>query len=462
MAGGADVQQRPLIRRFFLHPGDPADLAWTRLVVFSLVAWRLDATQLRAMATLPPDVLAPPVGMGWALAWLPIDADVAGVLVPVTRGLAVLAALGMATRLTTVAATIGIGICVGGGMVHGFVSHDRHFWVWAAALLAASPCGDAWSLDDWWRGRSDGRPHIGAAVRYGFPRRCLFVLAGLVYFFPGFWKLAVGGVDWVFSENLQHLDAKVEWIRNQRTSAPWPAWLYRLGGLYTVVLEIGFLPAIFSRAGRVVAPMAAVLFHLGTRTAIGIGFENLWYGYAMFLPVGSLVRRWSSSTRAPAESGGDDRPPPLAVAAAVVLIAGNVAFGLARIDDGFPWTCFPTFENVHTSIMTSFVVEGTLRDGRVVTRSDARLGEPGMGTIVLHALRGSQRHHPSAEGVEGREARWRAMCTFIWQHNPALRDARELSFFLQDVDVARRSGTEMLLERRHSFECDAPEPDVAR
>jgi len=86
--------------------------------------------------------------------------------------------------------------------VGGAVFHDHHL-LWLAVILAASPCGDALSLDAWFARRANrvlptkGRAH-GAAVR------AAWLVIALVFLFPGIHKLHASGLAWAFSDNLRN------------------------------------------------------------------------------------------------------------------------------------------------------------------------------------------------------------------------------------------------------------------
>ena len=141
-------------------------------------------------ASLPAHLRFAPEGLGWALHVVPIDpqsARAAQALLIASCGAAI---LGLGARLAMAGVTV-FGLYVFGlSQLSGAVIHDMHLF-WFSALLAVSPCGDALSVQRWLRGRLRGQPHAAppAALVYGVPLQCARVLLGVVYFFPGFWKL---------------------------------------------------------------------------------------------------------------------------------------------------------------------------------------------------------------------------------------------------------------------------------
>jgi len=142
--------------------------------------------------------------------------------------------------------------------LYGKLNHDHHV-LWFAALLAVSPCADVLAVDaiPAARRRADGggvRPP-GPSRAYALPIRIIWVLLGLIYLFPGFWKVWSTGFTWISSENLrQHMFLKWhefdDWTPMLRIDEM--PLLLLLGALGTVVFELSFLALVLSsrlRAG---------------------------------------------------------------------------------------------------------------------------------------------------------------------------------------------------------------------
>ena len=99
----------------------------------------------------------------------------------------------------------------------GAVIHDMHLF-WLSALLAVSPCGDAFSLVR--------RKRAGASLAYGIPLRLARLLLAVVYFFPGYWKLATSGLEWITSDNLRNQLYWQSWVAGPRGLRCAPARAY--------------------------------------------------------------------------------------------------------------------------------------------------------------------------------------------------------------------------------------------
>jgi hypothetical protein len=436
------------------------NLAFARFVIFAVIALRFSTETYVAFAQLPRELLRPPIGMGWALPLVPLEPEGVRALALVLRLSAVAAALGLATRVSTVLATLAAGLFFAIPHLFGHVGHDRHHLIWFAALLAASPCGDRLSLDALWRrfrrGPAEAPP--GPAVRYGFPLRAILLVMGAAYFFSGFWKLASIGVGWFWSDSLNNLAAKLAWAGlggHPDVIRRFP-WLAPVGGLGTVAFELGFVfLVVSSRAGRIVALVAAFAFHIGTFFLLGISFGHLLYCYLGLIDVAGLARRFGLA-RAEA-----NRPEPSRVAlpmraTALVVIGGVALFGALRVGNGWPFACYPRFDVRHTPRVTSYVVEGRGPSGERLRLHDGELGGPLLGRHFYNLLRANQARVAGLEDADGREPRWRAACTFLWGHHPALRDATAVRFLLDDVDVSADGGHGRILRERELFACAPP------
>jgi hypothetical protein len=201
-------------------------------------------------------------------------------------------ALGLFSRASFALLTVTAAYVLLIPQLGGAVFHDHHL-LWFAALLAASPCGDALSVDAWRarrRGASppDGGPAHGLALRFAW----LFV--GLIYFFPAVHKLEAMGLDWALSDNLRH-QLWWKWAQDPtllpRLRIDRVPWLvHTLAGL-TLLFELSFVGLVFVRRTRLLAVAAALAFHAGTHLLMGIDFSVLYACYTVFLPWSGWLAR---------------------------------------------------------------------------------------------------------------------------------------------------------------------------
>jgi len=124
---------------------------------------------------------------------------------------------------------------------------------------------------------------------------------GLVFFFPGFWKLRTSGLNWVFSENLKfHLYEK--WLQFSGWTPVFRIdrypFLYQLAALGTVVFEISFIFLVLSQRLRILAVLGGIVFHILSGMFMRLLFWSLlacyvafvdWYG--VFRRIGCLLYR---------------------------------------------------------------------------------------------------------------------------------------------------------------------------
>src|SRR5579862_3875559 len=150
----APVTQSSLMRRrrlwLDLLPRDAAlNLAVFRIAVGFLLLTGHEIRTAASWANLPAALAATPRGWGWALAIVPVSPAIArGAQVALAVG-ALFGACGCFARVAFGCATVAALYLLALPLRSGMPYHYQHL-VWFAALLAASPCADALSLDAWW------------------------------------------------------------------------------------------------------------------------------------------------------------------------------------------------------------------------------------------------------------------------------------------------------------------------
>ncbi|HUP25351.1 MAG TPA: HTTM domain-containing protein [Thermoanaerobaculia bacterium] len=332
-------------RRLPRLPGTAFDLAALRIAVFGALILQTLMWQGTPswFASLPEALRQPPPG--WrAVGGLPFASPIAVALLE--AGFVVvclLAAAGWFTRTTTVVATL-LGLyLLGLPQSFGKLNHYHHL-LWIAALLAASPCSDGWSLDRARRGATaEPQPHSA----YGLPLRVTWVLIGLMYLFPGLWKVVASPAGWLSGRDLVgHLHAKWHELEGFRPFLPIDQWplLTRTLSWFTLAFELSFLPLVLWRRARPWVVGGGLLFHVGTTLTMRISFLPLVACYVAFLDWGAIRAKWRRriGRDAPgAEAGPSLSVWPAAVAGAVVLCGATLAGALGH--DGWPFAVYPRF-----------------------------------------------------------------------------------------------------------------------
>ena len=123
------------------------------VVVGLLVLMTREVWTAPSWAALPASLSVTPRGWGWALAVIPphpVPAHAAQLILLVG---AVFGTAGCFSRLSFAGVTLAALYCLALPLRNGLPYHYQHL-VWFAALCAASPCGDALSIDSWRRRRA--------------------------------------------------------------------------------------------------------------------------------------------------------------------------------------------------------------------------------------------------------------------------------------------------------------------
>ena len=329
-----------------LH-GSALDLAVFRVTVALVIASSTSAQVAVEWAALPAGARVLPLGVGFVVPHLPITPEIVGGARAVMYAACVTGALGLFSRTSFALLTLSAAYVLLVPQLGGAVFHDHHL-LWFAALLAASPCGDALSVDAWRaRRRGEALPQGGAA--HGLALRVAWGMVGLIYFFPAVHKLHAMGLDWVLSDNLRNqlwwkwaMDpALIPSLRIDRM--PW--LLHTLAGL-TLIFELSFVGLVFFRRTRLLAVVAALAFHAGTHLLMGIDFSVLYACYTVFLPWSEWLGRWharSPRERTPPPTSRPERSwRPVAFVGAL-LVAGIATAGAAGAMQAYPFACYPTF-----------------------------------------------------------------------------------------------------------------------
>ncbi|HLK35484.1 MAG TPA: hypothetical protein VKU41_01945 [Polyangiaceae bacterium] len=285
---------------------------------------------------------------------------------------AVLALLGLYTRAALAMLLASAWVLFGIVQLGGAVVHDMHL-LWLLAILLACPSGDALSVDAWLAsapGQSPASRLVGAADRravFGFAVFAGRTLLGVVYFFPGFWKLHESGLAWALSDNLA-LQMHAKWLENGIVPEPridrMPAVIHTLG-LLTLAFELSFVALVhLGPRVRLGLAGAGLAFHAAIQHFMLIPFTSLCAAYVLLLPWGG--------TDAPAQPTQRGLAPVSVVGA--VLVAANVLQGLRGRTQSYPFACYPTFQWIASPTLPDLALTA-LGDGapRVVphARDDA-------------------------------------------------------------------------------------------
>jgi predicted DCC family thiol-disulfide oxidoreductase YuxK len=280
-------QTRRTIRSFFLATAHPVSLAVFRIVVFWRIFREVELASIIPYTHIPVGLEVPPWGMGAVLSSLPINERWATICVVAVLVFSITGLIGLFARFSALACAV-LGLYVLGiPQFFGKVDHYHHL-LWFAAILAVSPCADFLAIDAVWQARR--RADVGTTAPppdsrcYALPLRFATILLGLIYFFPGFWKLWESGFDWVLGDNLKYQlyqfwtwSYDSAWLPSFRIDH-FP-FLCKLSAVGTILFEITFIFIVFFPRLRVAAAAGGIVFHNMANQFMRISFFSLQESY---------------------------------------------------------------------------------------------------------------------------------------------------------------------------------------
>jgi hypothetical protein len=361
---------RAILREFFLEPIGPLNLAFFRIVLFSVLCIALARSHAVEFARLPAEFLVPPAGAKLLVELIPptpSSAQLAQVLALASSSLALIGLFSRTSAwLTCVFALYALGL----PQCYGKVNHYHHV-VWFSALLGSSPCGDALSIDAWVRRVRRRRLGLAPAppapsVRYSLPLRIVWLAMGVAYFFPGFFKLLWGGFPWALSHNMHWLIYQ-KWFE----IGDWrPALrldlvplLPQAGALLSMLIELFFIVLVLHRVTRRFAAVGGLLFHTGILALMNIWFWTMQACYASFLNVEWLVNRLRPTRGStPGEASARELPRATVLVGSVILLGALLA-GFRQIGSGWPFASYPTFAGFPGRTAARLVARAVIEDG---------------------------------------------------------------------------------------------------
>lgn len=277
-----------LVRSFFAATTSPINLAIFRITLFAIVIYQINVPLLYWLSALPPDLRFAPTGLKPLLPYLPISPSVVNVVLPLFVVFCVLSLVGLWTRVSTLLALVFGVYILGVPQFFGKVDHDHHLF-WFMCLMVTSRCGDALSVDSvraaWRRADAGDTEPLQPARQYALPIRFAWLLIGVLYFFPGFWKFWSAGFDWAFSDNLK-LRMYAKWMSLDHWQPlfridQYPP-LYQAAALGTIAFELSFIVVIFFPYIRQMLALGGVLFHVMVYMFMRISFLTLLSMYVIF------------------------------------------------------------------------------------------------------------------------------------------------------------------------------------
>ena len=275
------------IKIFFGADTHPLNLAIFRITAFIILLSSIYEQDIIFYCKLPIEFRVAPTGLAALLSYLPINETWIRTSLLLLSICCATGILGLFSRLSAFfSAVLGCYI-LGITQCYGKVVHFHHV-VWFPMILAASRCGDAFSCDaiiaSWKRADRGIMNAPENSIAYALPIRFTWILIGICYFFPGFWKFWNVGIRW--GVNLQYIlyakwFALGDWTPLFRIDH-YPT-LLKYSGSAAMIFEISFLFLIFFDKIRPLAVIGGLIFHNTTNLFMKILFWQLQAAYVCFV-----------------------------------------------------------------------------------------------------------------------------------------------------------------------------------
>jgi hypothetical protein len=354
--GLLSLQRAPVssfFRRFFNEPASPLNLAIFRIVLFAMVISRVDVEFIAWFNGLPPELRQPPRGLAAIVPLLPVGDELARLACYLLIAAAIAGMVGFCSRSAALIVAVVGTYVLGIPNFYGKVGHYHHM-IWFAAILAVSPCGDALSVDaalDAWSRRRRGlrHAHHPPSRLYGVPLRWVWLLMGVIYFFPGLWKIWETGRDWAAGDSFLYI-LHAKWFELGGWSPPLRIDHYplvcRVLAVGAIAFELSFIVLVLFRRTRPWIALAGQAFHTGTYLFMRISFATLQACYVSFVDWGGLLERlgWVGKDSVAWEHAATTVSKTFAIhLVGGSLLLGNMILGMAFVERAWPLACYPTF-----------------------------------------------------------------------------------------------------------------------
>ncbi len=355
-----------------------ADLAIFRILFFGFFAVgflmnpSVISDQVEPFLKMPESTQVALPFMGWFPKVIPINETLVGIASVLFFVSIFTSLLGFKTKWSILIFTVTLFYLFAIPNFYGKVNHNHHL-IWFPAILAFGPCADRYSLDAYLRKRS-GEPIRHSSKAYALPFLLIWLLMGMIYFFPGFWKIWTNGLDWALTDNVRNqmyykwfaLGDKDSWLPFFRIDQ-YPI-LFRTSGVYTIIFELAFIPLLLNKATRKVAIVLGIGFHIGTYVFMHIFFIVLVWSYLSFI-------KWSDIRffrEDKAESIHITSGSKMVAWLGGALLISCVVFGFGKWYS-WPFTVYPTFDSIVQEETKHLIYVGETSDGRKIEMTNAPL-----------------------------------------------------------------------------------------
>jgi hypothetical protein len=285
-------------------PASPFALGVVRSFVHGLFLFDTVLTSYSALGSLPPTILRP-TGVMKFLPWGFFDLlqTHSGMLTLKTLMLVslLLSTAGFLTRFSTKTSLLLVLFYQGLLRSFGHFNHDEMIAIYFLVVLAFTPCGDAFSIDNWLSRRGRTAPPR-PAFAYAYPILLMQLLLAWAYFSSALIKLRVAGWKYLSPDNLPALAIFHSLDNLHDTAFRVAFWLPQVREYlpYSVAIiliwELLFPLAVFFRRVRWWILVIGIVFHVSTLFLMNIFFPHQLLMYVIFINWDRLGKQRSTPT----------------------------------------------------------------------------------------------------------------------------------------------------------------------
>ncbi len=270
-----------------LVPASAAGLGMIRAGVHGVFLCSVLTSSFAALGNLPVTILRPP-GILSFLSWRFFDWLITPSGMLTLKGALVLSLLMSTLGYLTAASTktSAVLIILYQGVLRGFghLNADEMTGIYFLIILAFTPCGEGFSLDSLYRTK-----HRRESWAYAYPILLMQMVLSWCYFTAGLAKLRISGLAYFSRDNLpiQAIDHSLGNLHDTQFRLAFYLPQFRdlmgIAIVVTILWEILFPLAVFSRRARPWLLGFGIVFHLTTLLTMNIFFSNMLAMYLIFV-----------------------------------------------------------------------------------------------------------------------------------------------------------------------------------
>jgi predicted DCC family thiol-disulfide oxidoreductase YuxK len=284
-----------ILARFFSEESTALNLAIIRIAVLLGLWNEIDLSKILIFANLDEKLLSPPKGWDTLATLLPRSPHLVEVTYLIFVVSACLALVGLSGRWSCLVAAASSTYLLTVPQLFGKVHHYHHL-VLFCFLVALFPSFDTLSADSIFRAiRLADKGILLRTTRsrgYAIAINCILISMGMIYFFPGAWKVCRAWPYWFSSQNMGYLiylrllELKPTVLQVAALRTP---WFLGVSSYATIVFELGMLFLILSKRHRTAAAVIGLGFHNMTGALMGIWFVGLQICYVALIDWSDLL-----------------------------------------------------------------------------------------------------------------------------------------------------------------------------